>query len=153
MQLNNPMTIPGNAIYATLEVVSAAIWNVSPTISEEIGNNHFYITSPESGVADFTIPDGLYGVIELEAFLQQELVNLGGSADIISLTEQGSTQKLVITLGVTGNTVDFTASDTCRDVLGFDSIAITSTVAGKVSQAITRRLSTKYLATSSRAMC
>lgn len=124
VQLNNPITVPRTALYATLEVVSAHIWNVSPNISEAIGNNHIYI-----GTTDITIPDGLYGIAELSAFLNQEIAD--NSLPVFTLTEQASTQKLVITFEDAGTSIDFTKGDTCRDVMGFDSRIVTSTATDK----------------------
>ena len=37
--LNDPITIPKNAVNCTVECVKAQVWYVSPNISAEIGNN------------------------------------------------------------------------------------------------------------------
>ena len=132
VQLDNPISIPGKSHYATAECVSANIWNVSPNISEEIGNNHFFFNEVDSGGAqDITIPDGSYGIEELEAFLQGEFVNLGAESNAISFSSFNSTQQTVLTFASATTTVDFSQPNTCRDVLGFDSRVVVPTTAGQ----------------------
>lgn len=63
VQLDTPITIPRLSVYATLEVVSAKVWNTSPNISETIGNNHLYFHYQE-GDYDVVLPDGLYSIDE-----------------------------------------------------------------------------------------
>ena len=61
VQLNNPISIPKESIYCTLEVSSATIWNNTPNISSAIGNNKLYLhTEVDADLGpDFviTIPD------------------------------------------------------------------------------------------------
>ena len=127
--LNTPISVPKNAVYCTLEVVSASIWNTSPNISAEIGNNMFYVTI-NGNALEITIPDGLYGVGELESFLQQSIVNEDLAEDDISLSENGSTQQVVIIFGKAGTSIDFTKPNSCREILGFDDKVVNSTGAG-----------------------
>ena len=59
VQLNTPLTIPRDSLYASLEVVSAKVWNVSPNVSSAIGNNHMFF-SYGGQEYDLEFPDGLY---------------------------------------------------------------------------------------------
>jgi hypothetical protein len=45
VELYNPISIPKEAIYCTLEITAATIWNVSPNISAAIGNNKLNFNS------------------------------------------------------------------------------------------------------------
>ena len=65
VQLTRPVSVPGEAMNATLEVQSAMIWNNSFNISSELRNNQFSfysaISSTKTNVSPtntFTIPDG-----------------------------------------------------------------------------------------------
>lgn len=123
--LDNPITVPKNALYATLEVVNASIWNSSPNISEQNKNNMFYITI-EGKLEEITIPDGLYGVGELESFLIQTLANRGVTIAPFAFSENDSTQKIVIIFYFDNISIDFTRPNSCREVLGFDARVVTS---------------------------
>lgn len=104
--LRTPIAIE-KAVTATLQVNTASIWNSSPNISEQNGNNHFYINDE-----DIVIPNGLYGVSELNNYLQQKV------SDKILITGDPSTQKSVITF-IEGATIHW-HSDSIWEILGFD---------------------------------
>ena len=122
VQLDKPIYLPPNTIYATAEISKATIWNVSPNISEEIGNNKFQIClngvpiSPDP----ITIPDGLYTVVSLQTFLQNQFILLGQPANLLSFQQDTATQKVILVFGVVGTYVDFSIPNTCNDVLGFN---------------------------------
>lgn len=121
VQLDDPISIPRNALYATLEVVSASIWNTSPNISEDIGNNHFRF-SVSGTPYDIEIADGTYGVEELDAYINYFLVNEELEPTLIELSANESSQRVVMSFSdPTTIIIDFTTGDTCRDVLGFDA--------------------------------
>jgi len=130
VQLLEPILIPSSTLYATVEVVGANIWNTSPNISIFFNNNHFYVSYGAIS-ENIEIPDGLYGITELEGFLQREFLNRGLPEDLLQLSANDATQKTVITFNYVGVSVDFTPNDTCRDVLGFNSQVITSTAIGE----------------------
>jgi hypothetical protein len=48
-------------------------------------------------------------------------VNVGGPADVVSITGNASTQKIVLTFPYIGSYADFTLANNCRGILGFDS--------------------------------
>ena len=97
---------------------------MSPNISAVIGNNKLYLHTEEGSLGtDFvvTIPDGLYGVVELAARIQREIIELGLPANLLVFTADDSTQKIVISFTYESTWIDFSQPDSCRDVLGFDS--------------------------------
>ena len=122
VQLNTPLTIPRDCLYASLEVVSAKVWNVSPNISSNIENNHLVFTYVgQEYIIEF--PDGLYGIEEMNMFLK---IYFGQNAvlpnDLFELEENGATQKVSIKFNYVGVTIDFTKPNSCIDVLGFYTV-------------------------------
>ena len=119
VQLETPFAIPSDSIYASLEVVSTKVWNVSPNISALIGNNKLYFTY--AGY-NFTIqfPDGLYGIDELNKHLSiyfNDSVILPN--DLFLFSENPSTQKVSIQINYIGVMINFQFPNSCIDVLGF----------------------------------
>jgi hypothetical protein len=120
VQLNNPIAIPKEAIYCTLEVTAATIWNNSPNISTAIGNNTLsfeYLAASHT----ITIPDGLYGIDELATRIQREIVALGLPADMFVFSADDSTQKVIVSFTYANTRLDFTQPNSCRVILGFDA--------------------------------
>jgi hypothetical protein len=119
VQLNTPLTIPRDSLYASLEVVSAKVWNVSPNIAANIGNNHLVFTYAGQEY-DIEFPDGLYGIAEVNMLLK---IYFGKNSvlpnDLFELEENGATQKVSIKFNYVGVTIDFTKPFSCIDVLGF----------------------------------
>jgi hypothetical protein len=119
VQLNTPLTIPRDSLYASLEVVSAKVWNISPNVSSSIGNNHFSF-SYGGQEYDLEFPDGLYGIGEMNMFFEiyfgknESLPN-----DLFELEENGATQKVSVKFNYVGVTIDFTKPNAVIDILGF----------------------------------
>jgi hypothetical protein len=140
VQLNSPITIPSLSVYASLEVVSAKVWNVSPNISSVIGNNHLYFTY--QGVDyDVEFPDGLYGIEEMNLFMEIYFSNDAVLPnDLLVFEENGATQKLSIKFNYTGISIDFSQPNACIDVMGFytthDEVADTFTSTLVISSVI-----------------
>ena len=126
VQLNSPISIPEKAIYCTLEVQSATIWNVSPNISIAIGNNKLYIHANSLNYV-ITIPDGLYSVSDLETRIQREVVLLGLPSNLLTISADDSIQKVLLTFSLANSWIDFTPVDSFRTVLGFDSRLVPTT--------------------------
>lgn len=125
VQLNNPIALPIEAIHATLEVVSATIWNNVFNISQAIGNNRLYVTTGENNIV-IVIPDGLYGVPELVTVFKREFVNQGQPADLLIFSSDAATQKIVIESPYAATTADFTQANNCREILGFNARIVPS---------------------------
>ena len=122
VQLNTPLTIPRDSLYASLEVVSAKVWNVSPNISADIGNNHLFF-SYGGQEYDLEFPDGLFGIDEMNLFFN---IYFGQNStlpnDLFELEENGATQKVSVKFNYDGIVIDFTKPNSCIDVLGFYNI-------------------------------
>ena len=126
VQLNQPIMIPADAVNCSLKLTRATIWNTVPNISLEIGNNKFYVytdfvTTGVPVLYIITIPDGLYSLSGLNSLLSRSFSGLGLPSNLVYITADDSTQRTILTFNNANTWVDFTQSDTCRDVLGFDS--------------------------------
>lgn len=122
--LNTPIQIPRSAMYATIEVAQAEIWNTSPNIAAAFDNNIFTFTTSDvgnPGTHTFTIPDGLYSRVGLDGYLSSSFANLGVASNLIVLSEDEATQRTILTFLLAGDSVDFTVANSVREVLGFDS--------------------------------
>jgi hypothetical protein len=108
----------------TIEVNSSSIPYVSPNISVDKNNNHFYLTWNANNY-NITIPNGIYGVDDYN----NTLVSLFPAqvppipSDLLTISGNNPTQKTIIT--VTDNvTIDFTQANTARLQLGFNSVLV-----------------------------
>jgi hypothetical protein len=99
--------------------VSAKVWNVSPNISSAYNNNFIYFSYAGANY-DMELPDGLYGIDELNVLLKiyfsndETLPN-----DLFELGENGATQKLAVEFNYSNVTIDFSRPQACIDVTGF----------------------------------
>lgn len=119
VQLNNPLKVPADALNCNLRVLQSNIWYTTPNISVIQNNNTIYYNN---GV-DKTIilPNGLYGIGDLNLALARELVANGDASDLFTLLADNATQRVVIFFNATGVTIDFTQPNTPRDILGFNN--------------------------------
>jgi len=127
VHLDNPITI-GKALSCEIALVGASIWYVQPNISEKLNNNIFkYIFNSEPFTIE--IPDGLYSLENLNSLISKEFVLREQDPNLIQLTGDYSTQKVVITFLTSGTQVDFTVPNNIGSVIGFtESVLIPSTV-------------------------
>jgi len=122
VQLDYPIAFPGDSFDCTAEVVSASVWNTVPNISIALGNNKFYIfNGGDITLHTVTLPNGLYSVSSLNSQISKTLVNQGLPSDLVILTGNQSTQRVVLTFSAIGSYADFTGANSCRGLLGFDS--------------------------------
>jgi D-aminopeptidase len=105
--LDTPISLPQGAMSATLSVTQASIWNTSYNISASFGNNSFYFTHAEQ-TNEFIIPDGLYSLSGLNAYLATQFVNLELPSSLIVISGDDATQKTILTVLNAVDTVDFT---------------------------------------------
>ena len=121
VNLNDPITIPMNAINATIECVNAAIWFVQPNISEEIGNNHLTFDH-NATTYPLVIPDGLYSMDDLNAYLSRQFLAQAPQLpdDLFTFVGDGSTQRTILTFNYVGTQIDFqTVPNSVNTLLGF----------------------------------
>ena len=120
VQLNQPISIPSEAVGVTLQVEQASVWNVSYNISRDIGNNRF-VFSAVGVTHTVLIPDGQYSLAGFNKMLQRFLLGVGLAEDLIVLTGDDSNSRIIITFLNNTTVVDFSGSGTCREMLGFNS--------------------------------
>ena len=118
--LNSPIYIPKGTVDCTVEVLQAAVWNVSPNIAAEFGNNRLRFAYNEISYT-FVIPDGLYSLTDLNTTISRLLANAGLPRNLFLLSGDQSTQKTVITYTLAGVLIDFDIINSIRTVLGFDA--------------------------------
>lgn len=140
VQLEEPLTIPPEALNTQLVAEESTIWWSVPNIITG-QNDKFYITAPNT--ADvlsayvITIPQGLYDLSGLNQAILRELENAGAKTDpnpVITLSPDDATQKVELRLTYLGSQVDFTPLDTFRDILGFNSQVIGPTLVEPFTQ-------------------
>jgi len=127
--LDAPIALPQGAMSATLSVSQASVWNTSYKISAAFGNNEIMIVE---GEVPFTliIPDGLYSLSGLNAYLATQFVNMLLPANLIVISGDDATQRTILTFLNTGDKVDFTQPNSVRGILGFDPALVVSTGPG-----------------------
>jgi hypothetical protein len=109
-----------------LDTVSSKLYEVIPSTDNlATGVNSF--SRYRAGLAQsyiVTIPTGLYDLSGLNNTIQRELEAQGAKTDpapLISFSPDDATQKVQMRLNYADVSVDFTQSDTPRDILGFAS--------------------------------
>ena len=119
VDLQTAIKVPSDAHYCWVEVQSAQVWNTVPNITTGT-NDKFYFSY--SGIDyNFTLEQGLYDLDALSYAISRNLLLLGLTSDIITLTGDQATSKCVFTFKDSTVQLDFTKSQTFRDILGFNS--------------------------------
>lgn len=116
----NGISIPSNAFDCTVELTECSLWWVMPNILLNV-NDKLYIND---GLADYIlqIPQGLYGVSELNNAISVELLDNALAGDLISIIGDEPTGKVILQINYADVTIDWSVgrTDTFRDMLGFD---------------------------------
>lgn len=126
--LNAPIVVPKDALDCLVGVVQANIWNTSPNIGESAANNVFNFTTSvaPAGTYNLVIPDGLYSVAALNSYLSSQFVNLGLPANLVAISGNTATQKSIVTILTSGDSIDFSVANTVGSLLGFNAAVITA---------------------------
>lgn len=125
IDLDRPIIIPKQAKNCFVEVQSAEVWNTSPNILT--GVNDKVTVDFGSGATVITIPQGLYDLDALNQRLNQEVKAAGGMNEKeYVFNADTATQKTVLQILTVGSSMDFTASDTFRDMVGFGAVILTA---------------------------
>ena len=126
----NRLQIPKTARAATLSVESALIWWTVANVQTGV-NDRIYIRGPSiEGVHtdyDLQIPQGLYDIDQLQEAIERLLENLGAKSDplpLITLSPDEATNKAELSLNYPTVLVDFREAQTCRQLLGFESVVV-----------------------------
>lgn len=119
VSLDNELKLPETAAVATVKVDSATIWYNTPNITT--GENDKLYLDDNGTPYVVSIPTGLYSITDLNNAIDRELVNLGATSGLLTLVGDSSTQKSIIQFNKIGLQIDFTQTDTFRELLGFNS--------------------------------
>lgn len=111
---------------ANLKTKVVTIWYNTPNILSGV-NDTLYIND---GTLDYELvfDQGLYDFTSFKSELALLLVAEGLPSDQITLLSSDATQKVIIRFNYATTTIDFTQNDTMRDILGFDSGLVTTTI-------------------------
>ena len=127
VQLQDAIQIPREAQNVTISSEESTVWFVVPNIITGV-NDKMYVDGPDTlDVTQsfvITIPQGLYNSSQLNSAVLRELENAGAKVSpdpIINIGSDTSTNKIIIRFNYAVSEVDFTPSDTFRDILGFNS--------------------------------
>ena len=119
--LNNAITVPPYAKSCQVGLVSANIWNYDLNISATTGNLLYYIPNAIDGQQVLTIPDGYYGLADLNNQISLQLQIAGYPSDLFSLVGDAATQRVVITFNYANTQINFVPADSIRFIVGFDA--------------------------------
>ena len=131
--LQAPLAIPSGALDAELACYSASVWNTSPNTSPAFGNNVWRYTTSTAPAGSYVVslPEGLYSLNALGAYLNNAFTNNGHSASLFVLSGDDATQKSIVTIATIGDSIDFGVANSIGPLLGFGNVVITATVEGE----------------------
>ncbi len=130
--LEKPILIPKEAKYCWIVCQAAEIFNLSPNIQTGV-NDRLYLTDG-SGALQIVIPQGLYDIPLLNSEIDRQIVASGRTTGALIIEGNDATQKTRLLIR-DPSTIDFTQSDTFRDILGFNSQIVTTVSANEIVDA------------------
>ena len=144
VELNSPLMIGDpdglgrKPTAVTCCVTQALIWNVSPNVSPRDGFRNADFPFVTGGTPyNISVPEGLYSLSALDAYLGSQFVNLGLSATLIRLGGNDATQTSYVVFENAGDSIDFRpvsaggqSNTTLASVLGYNLAIFTSLSAG-----------------------
>lgn len=125
--LDRPILVPKTAKYCWVETQASEIWYTTPNILTG-DNDKIYVTDG-SGSYTITIPQGLYDVPSLNEAIERQTVANGRPANEIVCIADLARSLIILEIASIGVSLDFTQTDTVREILGFDSSVLGPTVA------------------------
>jgi len=133
VQFQDGLKIPSNAVNVQVSLQESSIWWVIPNITSGV-NSEFYITAPRASddaltAYQISVPTGLYDLSALNDTIQRELENAGAKISpdpVCTLLPDDATSRAEIRVAYANTEIDFTQSDTFRDILGFNSQILTN---------------------------
>jgi len=130
VDLQDGLKIPKDAINCQVRIEESTVWWTVPNIIQGV-NDKFYVTGPNTAdvITNFvaTIPTGLYDLSGINQAILRDLENQGAKINpnpLITLTPDEPTQKVELRIDYNNVSVDFTKTDTPREILGFNSSII-----------------------------
>jgi len=129
-------------------LIGYSIWNSIKNISVENANHILNINPGTGSFIDIIIPDGIYGISELNGVIKKALVALGYDPLKFSITGNFNTLKVDLFLGVGGWQVNFGAANSLYKILGFDPIVYTDSASSPNKPNITNDIDSLSINTS-----
>lgn len=131
ISLEEPLEIPRDALTVVVRVEEATVWWTVPNIIKGVNDTMYVYGDSKDNIPQlFTvqIQQGLYDLTGLNSSLHSELEKLGAKTEddgeilpLVSFSADSSTQRVLLRLNYTNVYVDFTKTDTPREILGFNS--------------------------------
>lgn len=130
--LEDPITIPRNAVNCSVTVEESTIWWTVPNVILNT-NDKMYIYGdsnaliPVPQLYTITIPQGLYDLTGLNTAIISQLESQGARnnpSPLINLLADSNTQRVVIRFNYANVYVDFTQPQTFREILGFNNAVV-----------------------------
>lgn len=133
VQLQDGIKVPRDAHNVQVSLQESTVWWTIPNITTGV-NDKFYITAPRASddaltAYTITIPQGLYDLSALNDAILRELENDGAKTTpnpVVNLLADDATSKVEIRVNYANIDIDFTQTDTFRDILGFNSQNLTN---------------------------
>lgn len=125
--LDTPLNIPKDALNVSMTMDASNVWWSMPNILTGV-NDKLYIDGDDTfgvlTIYTITIPQGLYDLNGLNTTILRQLEQQGAKqtpSPLITILGDASTNKIIIRFNYTNVEIDFTQTDTFREILGFDS--------------------------------
>lgn len=126
INLERPIIIPKEAKNCWIEIQSALVWNSVPNILTGV-NDKFYFTYNLTPYI-LTLEKGQYDLEYLNIEINRQITSLGLPNNLILFRGDSATSKVVIEYLDANITIDFTQTDTFRELLGFNSQILSSAI-------------------------
>jgi hypothetical protein len=130
VNLYNPIQVPRNCKYCTIQVLSANVWYTTPNIAV-VYDNDIFVFFDGTTTHTIQIDKGLYDLGALYNALQVKVNNLPAAflwQDMFIWNGNQATQKVEITFLKPGISINWNLS-TVRTILGFDASQTAASVA------------------------
>ena len=158
VQLSAPISVPAGARACEAGVITAAIWNTTPTVGPGLGpagvdDNKFSNTTSAvpAGTYNITFPTGQYSLTAIGQYLSSQFTNNGHAANLMSLGGQEATGLAFVSILNIGDAAHFGQVGSIGSILGFPAATVTATSAGQVlygsTQAQLDRVNTYLIST------
>ena len=118
--LINGLGVPKKARSCEVALVQAQVWNYDANVRAPI-NRIYYKPNAVDPETFLTIPNGYYGLDEMNSQIRLQLQLGGENPDIFSLAGDSATQKIIVNFGADGVYLNFNPADSLKNILGFDS--------------------------------
>lgn len=119
IELDDPITVPADAINVHVQVQEATVWWVIPNIIAGVNDTFSLDDGLGGGPYIVQVAQGLYDLSGLQQAIESALVTAGSASNQFTFLSDNATQKVIIRINAIGVTVDFTVANTFHVILGF----------------------------------